>query len=79
LERTKSLVGNAFPDWIGSIGNHFNYNNLSFGFTVEYKNGGYVYDDFIRTATRNGNAKETEERYVEYIWPNSVNQIGPII
>jgi len=71
------LVGNAFPDWIGSIGNHFTYKNLSLGFTVEYKKGGNVYDDFIRTATRNGNAKETEERYVEYVWPNSVKKVGP--
>ncbi len=70
------LVGNAFPDWVGSIGNHFTFNNIGFGFNIEYKKGGDVFDSFIRTATRNGNAKETEERYVERIYPNSVKPNG---
>ncbi len=73
----RKLVGNAFPDWIGSIGNHFTIGKIGFGFNLEYKKGGDVYDDFIRTATRNGNAKETEERYVEYVWPNSVKETAP--
>ena len=64
----RKLVGNAFPDWIGSIGNHFRLGNVSFGFVLEYKKGGDVYDDFRRTAIRNGNAIATEERYVEKLW-----------
>ncbi len=73
----RKLVGNAFPDWIGSIGNHFTIGNVGFGFNIEYRKGGDIYDDFIRTARRNGNAKETEERYVEYVWPNSVKEVAP--
>ena len=64
----RKLVGNAFPDWVGSIGNTFSLKHVSFGFLVEYKKGGDVFDDFRRTATRNGNAKCTEERYVEKLW-----------
>ena len=64
----RKLVGNAFPDWIGSIGNEFSIGKVGFGFLLEYKKGGDVYDDFRRTAIRNGNAKATEERYVEKLW-----------
>ncbi len=73
----RKIVGNAFPKWVGSIGNHFTFGNVGFGFNIEYKKGGDIYDDFIRTAVRNGNAKETEERYVEYVWPNSVKETSP--
>jgi len=71
------LVGNAFPDWIGSIGNHFQAGDFKFGFTLEYRKGGNIFDDFIRTAVRNGNAKETEVRYEEIVWPNSVIETAP--
>ena len=64
----RKLVGNAFPDWVASVGNHFHVGNVSFGFLLEYKKGGDVFDDFRRTAIRNGNAKATEERYVEKLW-----------
>ncbi len=62
------LVGNAFPDWTASISNDFQIGNFGFGFNIEYKKGGDVFDDFRRTAIRNGNAKATENRYVEYLW-----------
>ncbi len=64
----RKLVGNAFPDWIGSIGNHFSLGNVNFGFNIEYKKGGDVFDDFRRTAIRNGNAKYTEKRYVKKLF-----------
>jgi TonB-linked SusC/RagA family outer membrane protein len=73
----RKIVGNAFPDWIGSLGNHFTFGKLGFGFNIEYKKGGDIYDDFIRTATRNGNAKVTEDRYEEVVWPNSVVETAP--
>ncbi|NPA43531.1 MAG: SusC/RagA family TonB-linked outer membrane protein [Chlorobi bacterium] len=71
------LVGNAFPKWIASVGNHFNIGHFGFGFTLEYRKGGDIFDDFIRTATRNGNSKETEDRYTEVVWPNSVIEVAP--
>ncbi len=64
----RKLVGNAFPDWVASMGNHFSIGDVTFGILFEYKKGGDVFDDFRRTAIRNGNAKATEQRYVEKLW-----------
>ncbi len=61
-------VGNAFPDWVGSIGQHFSLGLVKFGFNVEYKKGGDVIDDFYRIAIRNGNAKITEDRYRDVVF-----------
>jgi TonB-linked SusC/RagA family outer membrane protein len=59
-ERVK--VGNAFPDFIASIGNNFAYKNISFNFLLEWKKGGDLYDSGIRNSIRNGNLKSVELR-----------------
>ncbi|ULC59639.1 SusC/RagA family TonB-linked outer membrane protein [Flaviramulus sp. BrNp1-15] len=61
-ERVK--VGNAFPDFIASIGNNLSYKNLSFNFLLEWKEGGDLYDSGRRNGLRNGILGVTEFRDV---------------
>lgn len=58
----KVQVGNAFPDYVVSLGNNLSYKNVHFNFLVEYKKGGDVYDKGLRNGLRNGNLIETEFR-----------------
>ena len=58
----KVIVGQAFPDWVGSVNNSFTYKNLNFSFLVEYKKGGDVYDAGQRNSIRDGTIKITELR-----------------
>ena len=59
-ERVK--VGNAFPDFVASLGNNVSYKNISLNFLLEWKKGGDLYDSGMRNAIRNGNLKSTEFR-----------------
>lgn len=59
-ERVK--VGNAFPDFIASLGNRLNFKGITFDFLVEWKKGGDLYDSGRRNALRNGILKVTEFR-----------------
>ncbi|WP_047415807.1 SusC/RagA family TonB-linked outer membrane protein [Cellulophaga sp. Hel_I_12] len=56
-ERVK--VGNAFPDFVSSIGSSFKWKGLGFNFLLEYKKGGDLYDSGLRNAIRNGNTAST--------------------
>ncbi|PIX07070.1 MAG: SusC/RagA family TonB-linked outer membrane protein, partial [Flavobacteriales bacterium CG_4_8_14_3_um_filter_35_10] len=56
------VVGNAFPDFIASLGNNLSYKNISFNFLLEWKKGGDLYDSGIRNSIRNGILKSTEFR-----------------
>ncbi|MFH4965919.1 SusC/RagA family TonB-linked outer membrane protein [Gaetbulibacter sp. M235] len=58
----KVKVGNAFPDFIASIGNNFTYKNFSFNFLLEWKKGGDLYDAGRRNSIRNGILKSVELR-----------------
>ncbi|MEM9687245.1 MAG: SusC/RagA family TonB-linked outer membrane protein, partial [Bacteroidota bacterium] len=64
-ERVK--VGNAFPDWLGSIGSTFTWKGLSLSFLLERKEGGDAYDSSQRNGIRNGVLKITELREEEVI------------
>jgi len=55
-------VGNALPDWTGSIGSTFRYKDLSLSFLLERKEGGDLYDSGRRNGIRNGVLKITELR-----------------
>lgn len=55
-------VGNAFPDFVMSLGSNFSWKNVTFNFLIEWKKGGDLYDRGFRNALRNGNLKETEFR-----------------
>lgn len=63
----RKVVGNAFPDWIGSINNSFNYKNFNFQFLLEYKKGGQAYDSGQRNGIRNGILQITELRDEEVV------------
>lgn len=56
------VVGNAFPDFIMSLGNNLSYKNLNFNFLIEWKEGGDLYDSGLRNGIRNGNLISTEFR-----------------
>ncbi|MDP3313035.1 SusC/RagA family TonB-linked outer membrane protein [Lutibacter sp.] len=58
----KQIVGNAFPEFVASLGNNLSYKNLSFNFLIEWKKGGDLYDSGIRNAIRNGILEITEFR-----------------
>jgi TonB-linked SusC/RagA family outer membrane protein len=59
-ERVK--VGNAFPDFISSIGSNFKWKGIGFNFLLEYKKGGDLYDSGLRNSIRNGNPQSTALR-----------------
>lgn len=61
-ENEMVIVGNAFPDYIATLGNRLTFKGLSFNFLFEYKKGGDIYDKGMRNSIRNGNLKETEFR-----------------
>ncbi len=58
------IVGNAFPDYILSLTNQFQYKGLGLNFLIEYKKGGDLYDRGLRNSIRNGNSILTLERDV---------------
>lgn len=64
-ERQK--VGNAFPDFISSLGSNFTYKGLGFNFLLEYKKGGDLYDSGLRNSIRNGNRVMTAVRDVDVV------------
>ncbi len=58
----RQKVGNAFPDFIASIGNNLTYKNLRLNFLLEWKEGGDLYDSGRRNSIRNGILGLTEFR-----------------
>ncbi|WP_010231303.1 SusC/RagA family TonB-linked outer membrane protein [Gillisia marina] len=60
-------VGNALPDWTGSIGSSIKYQGLALSFLLERKEGGDLYDSGQRNGIRNGNLKITEFRDEEIV------------
>lgn len=61
-------VGNALPDWLGSINNSFSYKGFTLSALVEVKKGGDMFDVTMRNSIRNGVLKITENRYREVIF-----------
>ncbi len=60
-------VGNAFPDFVLSLGSNFSWKRLTFNFLIEWKKGGDLYDRGFRNALRNGNLLETQFRDKERV------------
>ena len=60
-------VGNALPDWLGSVGSTLRYKNVSLSFLLERKEGGDLYDSGRRNGIRNGVLKLTELREQEVV------------
>ena len=70
-------AGNAFPDWIGSIGSDISWKGFSLSALMEFKKGGDVYDVGLRNGIRNGTLQITENRYQEIIF-NGVKADGTV-
>ncbi|MEQ9582110.1 MAG: TonB-dependent receptor, partial [Arenibacter sp.] len=64
-ERVK--VGNAFPDFISSLGSNLKWKGIGFNFLLEYKEGGDLYDSGLRNSIRNGNPLSTLVRDEEVV------------
>jgi TonB-linked SusC/RagA family outer membrane protein len=67
-EAAFTKVGNALPDWIGSIGTDVTWKNITLSGLLEYKKGGDLYDVGLRNRIRNGTDKTTENRYQSVIF-----------
>ena len=60
-------VGNALPDWLGSVGSSVKYKGIGLSFLLERKEGGELYDSGQRNGIRNGVLKITEFREQETV------------
>ncbi|MEE9349195.1 MAG: SusC/RagA family TonB-linked outer membrane protein [Flavobacteriaceae bacterium] len=63
----RQIVGNAFPDFIASLGNRMNYKGIGLNFLMEWKKGGDLYDSGRRNMIRNGSLGITEFRNVDTV------------
>lgn len=61
------ILGNAMPDWLGSIQHTFRYKGLALSLLLERKQGGDLYDSSQRNSIRNGILAVTETRYQDII------------
>jgi len=60
---TKVLLGNTSPKFILAWNNNLSYKHLSFGFTMEWRKGGDVINDFNNLLTYSGKGALTQNRY----------------
>lgn len=61
-------VGNAMPDWIGSLNNSITYKNFTLSALIEMRQGGDMFDVTMRNGIRNGVLKITENRYQQIVF-----------
>ena len=71
----RKIVGNAFPDFIASLGSNLNFKNFEFNFLLEWKKGGDLYDAGRRNSIRNGVPLSTLTRYEDVVL-SGVNASG---
>jgi TonB-linked SusC/RagA family outer membrane protein len=69
----KVLLGNTSPKFILGWNNTMTYKNFNFGFTMEWKHGGDVINDFNNLLTYSGKGALTQNRYYSatYVGANS--------
>lgn len=58
----QKVLGNAYPKWIGSIGNSFTYKNWNLYFLWDFREGLKKYDQFSNFMAAFGISKITENR-----------------
>ncbi|WP_421824738.1 SusC/RagA family TonB-linked outer membrane protein [Flagellimonas oceanensis] len=61
------VVGNAFPDFIASVGSNLKYKGIGLNFLLEWKEGGDLYDSGQRNSIRNGILESTLQRDVNVV------------
>ena len=69
----KVLLGNTSPKFILGWNNTMNYKHFNFGFTLEWKHGGDVLNDFNNLLTYSGKGALTQQRWYSdsYVGANS--------
>jgi hypothetical protein len=69
----KVLLGNTSPKFILGWNNTMSYKHFNFGFTIEWKKGGDVVNDFNNLLTYSGKGALTQNRYYNatYVGANS--------
>ena len=75
--RTFVKVGNALPNWLGSVGSSITWKQFTLAFLLEYKKGGDMFDVTMRNSIRNGVLKITETRDVNVVF-NGVKADGKV-
>jgi len=63
ISSDKVLLGNTSPKFILGWNNTMNYKNFSLGFTLEWKHGGDVLNDFNNIETYSGKSALTQDRW----------------
>lgn len=64
-DAVKTLLGNTTPDFILGWNNAMTYKNFNFGFTMEWKKGGDVINDYNAMITYSGKSILTDNRYYD--------------
>lgn len=64
-DAVKTLLGNTTPDFILGWNNSMTYKNFNFGFTMEWKKGGDVINDYNAMITYSGKSILTDVRYYD--------------
>ena len=64
-DAVKTLLGNTSPDFILAWNNTMSYKNFNFGFTLEWKKGGNVINDYNAMITYSGKSILTDNRYYD--------------
>jgi TonB-linked SusC/RagA family outer membrane protein len=73
VDQTKQIVmGNAFPDFLASLNNSFNFRGVGVSFLLEWKKGGDVMDLAEVNSVRNGVTQLTERRYERTVFKGVV-------
>ncbi len=68
-------MGNALPDFIAGLRNHFTYKGISLSFLLEWKKGGHTIDIMRPYSMDNGQLKATLGRYQSVVF-KGVQQVG---
>lgn len=70
---TNTLVGNAFPDWVGGLGSNFTYKNFTLSFQFNFRKGGDVFDISRYQRYITGIGAETQLRNAAVVYKGVVN------
>ncbi|MDP4239692.1 MAG: TonB-dependent receptor, partial [Bacteroidota bacterium] len=71
VKANNTYLGNFNPDFMLSVGNHFNWKNFDVYFLIDMKKGGKLYSGTMRQAIRNGVISGNEKQQEDY-WKRTV-------
>lgn len=70
------VIGDPNPDFVLNVSNSLNYKNFSFGFLLNYVQGGDIYSSTVATLLGRGLLAETANRESTYIVPGISQATG---